>query len=189
LVAKGYSQREGIDFVDTFSPVAKLTTLYILLAVAAMQNWELRQLDVNNTFLHGDLHEDVYMQLPPGFKQAHPRQVCKLQRSLYGLHQASRQWYFKLSQFLISHGYHYSQSDHSLFIKSSGDHITVLLIYVDDVVLAGDNVQEISNITDQLHKHFHIKNLGNLTYFLGLEVARSRHGIHLSQRKYVLDLL
>jgi len=83
--------------------MAKLTAQCIILAMVAMQNGELRQLDVNNTFLHRDLDEDVYMQLPPGFKQAHPRQVCKLQRSLYRLCQASRQWYFKLSQFLISH--------------------------------------------------------------------------------------
>ena len=124
LVAKGYAQLEGLDFLDTFAPVAKLTTLRLLLALAASHKWFLKQLDVNNVFLHGDLLEEVYMKPPLGIDVPNPQIVCKLQRSLYGLRQASRQWYAKLSQFLLSNGYVLSVADHSLFIKTQNTHIT-----------------------------------------------------------------
>ena len=189
LVAKGYNQMEGIDFLDTFAPVAKLTTLRLLLALAATKNWDLKKLDVNNAFLHGDLNEKVYMKLPPGFQAANRNKVFKLQKSLYGLKQAGRQWYAKLSNFLKSHNYNISTVDHSLFLKHDGEKTTALLVYVDDIVLTGNNLAEINQITTLLHQHLCIKNLGDLTYFLGLEISRNNTGIHLSQRKYTLDLL
>jgi len=189
LVAKGYNQIEGLDFLDTFAPVAKLTTLRLLLVLVAAQNWTLKQLDVNNAFLHGDLDEEVYIQLPQGFHSSSPNLVCRLKKSLYGLKQAGRQWYAKLSNFLLSHNYKISTADHSLFLKHDGKHTTTLLVCVDDIVLTGNNPMEISAITSLLHNFFHIKNLGDLTYFLGIEIARNATGIHLSQRKYVLDML
>ena len=189
LVAKGYTQLEDLDFLDTFAPVAKLTTLRLLLAIAAANNWTLTQLDVNNAFLHGDLIEEVYMKPPPGLVLPHSNRVCKLQRSLYGLRQAGRQWYAKLSSFLISNKYTISNANHSLFLKHSGSNTTALLVYVDDTVLTGNDKAEILHITNLLDQHFKIKNLGDLTYFLGLEVAHNSSGIHLSQRKYTIDLL
>jgi hypothetical protein len=189
LVAKGYNQVEGLDFFDTFSPVAKLTTVRLLLAISSVKGWFLHQLDVNNAFLHGDLQEDVYMIVPEGVTSPKPNQVCKLLKSLYGLKQASRKWYEKLTSLLIQEGYKQSSSDYSLFTLQSDAHFTALLVYVDDIILAGTSLSEFARIKGILDSQFKIKDLGSLKYFLGLEVAQSKEGITISQRKYCLDLL
>ncbi|GAU20316.1 hypothetical protein TSUD_337970 [Trifolium subterraneum] len=189
LVAKGFTQTEGLDYVDTFSPVVKMTTIRVLLALAASQNWHLFQLDVNTAFLHGDFNEEVYMKPPPGLTLPHPDMVCKLQKSLYGLKQASRQWNTKLTDTLLHSGYIQSKADYSLFTKHSGAGFTVILVYVDDLVLGGTDMNEINAVKTLLHDKFSIKDLGVLKYFLGFEVARSKTGISLCQRKYTLDLL
>ena len=158
--------------------------------MAATQHWILEQLDINNAFLHGDLHEKVYMDLPQGVTPPRPGQVCRLKKSLYGLRQASRQWYEKLSAVLVSSGYKQSQSDFSLFTKTKSDQsFTALLIYVDDMILTGNDAAEIALVKKTLDDLFKIKDLGSLKFFLGLEVARSAKGISLCQRKYTLELL
>jgi len=129
------------------------------------------------------------MIIPPGVPQTKANQVCKLTKSLYGLKQASRKWYEKLTTILISNGYKQSTSDASSFIKSTPSSFTLLLVYVDDVIFAGNNLYEFTSIKNVLHAAFKIKDLGQLKYFLGLEVAHSRSGISLCQRKYCLDLL
>lgn len=154
LVAKGYTQQEGVDFLDTFSPVAKLTTVRLLLALAATQKWDLQQLDMDNVFLHGDLHEEVYMELPPCLQPTFPNQVCHLNKSLYGLKQASRQWFAELSTFLTSIGLFSSTYDHSLFTKHHGSTFTALLVYVDDIILTGNSPSEIANVKRLLHQKF-----------------------------------
>jgi hypothetical protein len=189
LVAKDYTQIEGLDFFDTFSPVAKLTTVRMLLALASIKGWFIYQLDVNNAFLHGDLQENVYMSVPDGVACNKPNQVCKLQKSLYGLKQASRKWYEKLTSLLVKEGNRQFNADHSLFTLSQQDQFTVLLIYVDDIILSGTSLSEIDIIKAILDDNFKIKDLGVVKYFLGLEVAQSKAGISISQRKYCLDLL
>jgi hypothetical protein len=189
LVAKGYNQVEGIDYFDTFSPVAKLTTVRVLIALASINNWFLHQLDVNNAFLHGELQEDVYMQVPEGVTCHKRNQVCKLKKSLYGLKQASRKWYEKLSNLLTTEGYTQSISDYSLFTKKFDQHFIAILVYVDDIIITGTSLTEIDRVKHILDTNFKIKDLGQLKYFLGLEVAHSKQGITISQRKYCLDLL
>ena len=129
------------------------------------------------------------MVLPPGMKSAKPGQVCKLQRSLYGLKQASRQWYARLSTFLAHHGFKQSVADYSLFTLKKANSFTALLVYVDDSVLSGNDLSVLSSITKLLDDTFKSKDLGNLKYFLGFEVARGTSGINICQRKYALDLL
>ncbi|MCI00073.1 hypothetical protein A2U01_0021089, partial [Trifolium medium] len=136
LVAKGYTQVEGEDFNETFAPVAKMTTVRCLLTVAVAKGWELHQMDVSNAFLHGDLEEEVYMQVPNGYDTPKAGMVCRLRKSLYGLKQASRNWYSKLSQALIEYGFQESHADHSLFTYSKEGKFMAVLIYVDDLVIA-----------------------------------------------------
>lgn len=159
--------------------MAKLTTVRVILALAAAQNWPLHQLDVDNAFLHGTLDEDVYMSIPAGVHSGKPNQVCKLLKSLYGLKQASRKWYEKLSSHLQGLGFTQTASDHSLFVKFQNTNFTGLLVYVDDVILFGNTMAEFQSVKDSLHQAFGIKDLGVLKYFLGLEVAHSTSGISL----------
>ncbi|KAH9651461.1 protein kinase domain-containing protein [Citrus sinensis] len=189
LVAKGYTQTEGIDYHATFSPVAKLVTVRALLSLAAVKGWILEQLDVSNAFLQGDLEEEVYMQVPQGFSKQGEHLVCKLNKSIYGLKQASRNWFSKFSATIQQAGFRQSKADYSLFVKTNAKFSTFVLVYVDDIIVAGNDAAEVSRIKDFLAQKFYIKALGKLKYFLGIEVARSSRGIFLSQRKYALDIL
>ncbi|KAF5452044.1 hypothetical protein F2P56_027083 [Juglans regia] len=189
LVAKGYTQVEGLDYHETFAPVAKMTTVRCLLAIAAKKNWIIHQLDVNNAFLHGDLDEEVYMIPPPGYCTQGETRVCRLRKSLYGLKQASRNWFFKLTTVLLDAGFRQSQADHSLFTLITHTSITIVLVYVDDILVAGNDLPQIEFFKNHLFTHFKTKDLGSLKFFLGLEVAHSSAGIFLNQRKYALDIL
>jgi len=189
LVAKGFTQMEGIDYHETFAPVAKLVTVKTLLALAIKRDWIIHQLDVNNAFLHGDLQEEVYMQIPQGFSAKGERRVCRLKKSIYGLKQASRNWYHKFTSALVRLGYRQCKADHSLFIHKADDVYVAALIYVDDVIIVGNSMSKIQHTKAQLDKMSSIKDLGNLKYFLGIEVARTSEGLVLSQRKYTLDIL
>ncbi|GJS32479.1 putative RNA-directed DNA polymerase [Tanacetum coccineum] len=189
LVAKGFNQMEGVDYHDTFAPVAKLVTVRTLLAIAVKRDWIIHQLDVNNAFLHGDLDEEVYMKIPQGFSNDNETRVCRLRKSLYGLKQASRNWYHKFTTFLRSLNFRQSKADHSLFIYEAGSTMVVVLIYVDDVIITENNLIKIQETKKQLDDEFSIKDLSPLKYFLRIEVAKTRDGLVLSQQKYTLDIL
>ncbi|KAE8733468.1 hypothetical protein F3Y22_tig00001120pilonHSYRG00022 [Hibiscus syriacus] len=191
LVTKGFTQVEGIDYMDTFSPVAKMTSFRVMLSLAATRNWHLLQLDVNNAFLNGVLDEEVYMKLPLGYKSElkGSNMVCRLHKSIYGLKQASRQWFTVFSNVVIQLGFQQSPFEHSLFTRGCGNKFIALLVYVDDIVLVGEDLQALHNIQSLLQQHFKLKELGPLRYFLSFEIARNSSGIILSQRKYALQLL
>ncbi|RVW33887.1 Retrovirus-related Pol polyprotein from transposon RE1 [Vitis vinifera] len=191
LVARGFTQSYGIDYQETFAPVAKLNTIRILLSLAVNQDWCLQQLDIKNAFLNGDLEEEVYMEIPPGFEESMAKnQVCKLQKSLYGLKQSPRAWFDRFTKAVLKLGYKQGQADHTLFVKKShAGKLAILIVYVDDIILSGNDMGELQNLKKYLSEEFEVKDLGNLKYFLGMEVARSRKGIVVSQRKYILDLL
>ncbi|KAH9689130.1 retrovirus-related pol polyprotein from transposon RE1 [Citrus sinensis] len=189
LVILGNKQVEGIDYTETFAPVAKLVTVRTFLAVAAARNWELHQMDVHNAFLHGELNEEVYMRLPPGFTSNESGMVCRLRKSLYGLKQAPRCWFAKLAAALKTYGFAQSSSDYSLFTLHRDNIHLLVLVYVDDIIVSGNHSEAIRVFKMYLSDCFYMKDLGPLKYFLGIEVARNPTGIFLSQRKYVLDII
>ncbi|XP_035845798.1 uncharacterized mitochondrial protein AtMg00810-like [Helianthus annuus] len=162
----------------------------MVLALATIYGWSLRQLDVRNAFLNGNLTETVYMEQPPGFINSQfPHHVCRLQKALYGLKQAPRAWFQRLSTFLLNNGFLCSKADTSLFVYKKGASIVYLLVYVDDKIVTGSDPQLIQLFITRLHKEFSVKDLGILGYFLGLEVAYSATGVYLSQAKYAHDIL
>ena len=153
LVAKGFKQQHGVDFDEIFSPVVKMTTLQIVLGLVAIEDMELVQMDVKIAFLHGDLEEDVYMKQPEGFEQPGQEElVCKLNKVLYGLKQGSRQWYQKFDAFMRSKKFKWSQEDHCMYTKKISDgSLLILILYVDDMLIAGKSTAEIANLKQMLN--------------------------------------
>ena len=190
LVAKGYAQTYGVDYSDTFALVAKLTSIRLFISLAATHGRDLHQLDIKNVFLHGDLVEEIYMeQLPEFVAQGEIGRVCRLQKSLYALKQSPRAWFGKFSEVIEKFGMQKSKFNHFVFYINSQAGIILLVVYVDDIIIIGNDMTDISSLKSFLDGQFHSQDLGMLKYFLGIEVMRSKRGIFLSQRKYVLDLL
>ncbi|KAG8493453.1 hypothetical protein CXB51_010754 [Gossypium anomalum] len=171
LVAKGFSQHAGIDFQDTFSPVVQATTIRTILAVTVMKGWSLRQVDVNNAFLNGELTEEIYMTQPHRFEASGPNGqqfVCKLNKALYGLRQAHRAWALLVAYGLCR---------------------LLLMAYVDDIVLTGSSNEEIDSVVQQLHHKFALKDMGQLNFFLGITVHHTSQGLFLNKKKYITEIL
>jgi len=190
LVAKGFDQKCGLDYIETFSPVIKTATIRIVLALAIQLNWEIRQLDISNAFLHGSLLEEVFMEQPQGYQdQDQPNFVCKLHKAIYGLKQAPRAWFTCLSTALLNLGFIASLVDTSLFIFVHDDIKIFILIYVDDIIIIGTHSKAISAIITKLQVQFPLKDLGPLLFFLGVQATFSSDGLHLCKTKYISDLL
>ncbi|GAB2277345.1 hypothetical protein Dimus_039229 [Dionaea muscipula] len=184
LVAQGFTQKYGIDYKETFAPVAKMTTVRVLLSVAINNGWSLTQMDVKNAFLQGDLEEEVFMKLPPRHPlSGNSNLVCKLHKSIYGLKQSPRAWHAKLSAVLEDLGFTRSFADSSLYVRLGQLDKLVTLIYVDDLIIVGNNTVTIAQFKKKLQQYFPLKDLGPLKYFLGIEVATSSKGLFLTQHK------
>ena len=190
LIAKGFHQQAGIDYTDTFSPVVKLATIRLILALGVSFMWPLRQLDVSNAFLHGFLKKEVYMQQPPSYVDSKfPNHVCELHKSLYGLKQAPRAWFDHFTSQLLHLWFIASLVDSSLFIYHNSHTTTYLLLYVDDIIIMGNDPPQISHLVTAFSLAFELKDLGALFYFLGIQIVPTKFGLILCQSKYASDIL
>ena len=190
LVARGFTHQEGIDYSKTFSPVIKQVTVRLVFFIAIWCGWKIYQLDIQNAFLNGVLDKEVYMKQPSGFvDSALPSHVCRLHKSLYGLKQAPRAWYTRLNDFLLSIGFHASKVDTSLFIFFVGAAICYLLVYVDDILLTGNNSFLLQRLIQLLSSEFKLRDLGSVHYFLGIQVQFTSVGLMLRHHKYTHDIL
>ncbi|KAM6587476.1 hypothetical protein CsatA_010081 [Cannabis sativa] len=190
LVAQGYNQEEGIDYEETFAPVARLESIRMLLAFACHKNFILYQMDVKIAFLNGYIMEEVYVSQPPGFQNhKYPNHVYKLKKALYGLKQALRAWYERLSTFLISNGFSMGKADNTLFIKRKSKDIIIVQIYVDDIIFGATNDALCEEFSKCMHSEFEMSMMGELNFFLGLQIKQQKDGIFIGQTKYIKDLL
>jgi hypothetical protein len=190
LVAKGFVQREGIDFEEVFAPVARMESVRLLLALAAIKDWRVHHLDVKSAFLNGELAEVIHVQQPPGFAvggQEH--KVLRLHKALYGLRQAPRAWNIKLDASLATLGFIKCVTEHALYTRRSGHGLLIVGVYVDDLIVTGSDQQAIVDFKIEMMKLFRMSDLGLLTYYLGLEVEQRKDAITLRQSSYARKLL
>jgi hypothetical protein len=185
LVARGYYQKEGIDFHEIFSPVVKIGSIRRMLALVALLDLELEQLDVKTAFLQGDLDEEICMEQPEGFVQNRNKKfVCRLKKSLYGMRQSPRQWYKKFDSFMMSQNYTRSEYDHCVYFKKLNNGIFIILVlYVDDMILASKSIMKINRLKAEMARMYDMKDLGATKQILGMEIFRDmRNGkLWLSQ--------
>ena len=190
LVARGFEQRDGSDFGDTFAPVVRWETIRTLVAIAIHLNWPIHQLDVLTAFLNGILLEDVYMLQPLGFiRRGSEHLVCKLHKSLYGLKQSPRAWYARLHNALLAWRLVQSSSDPNLYFAHIGTHTIALLVYVDDILITGSDLQLINKLKTHLQHHFKTSDLGSLQKYMGVQFDRDSTGLQMHQTEYALSIL
>ena len=190
LVARGFTQRPGVDFRETFAPVARMTSIRALLSVACKDDMNLTHLDVDTAFLNGELEEEIYMRLPEGLRGDSGR-VVRLRKGLYGLKQASRQWYKALDKVLVAIGFVQSRADPCIYVYERAGKRVMMAVYVDDFVIADNDIELREKVKRELAVHFKLKDLGDLHWCLGLRVTRdrARRELSLDQEGYILDML
>ena len=190
IVAQGFTQVEGLDFKETYAPMARLEAIRMLLAYAAHHNFKLYQMDVKSAFLNGPIQELVYIEQPPGFKDPKfPNHVYKLQKVLYGLKQAPRAWYECLKEFLLKQGFEIGKADPTLFTHKVGKDIFVCQIYVDDIIFGSTNHTFCEEFSRIMTKRFEMSMMGELKFFLGFQIKQVKDGTFISQMKYTHDML
>ncbi|KAL4387066.1 hypothetical protein GQ457_09G030440 [Hibiscus cannabinus] len=191
LVVKGCAQIGGVDYGDTFAPVARLDTIKLLIAIAGQLGWNVFHLDVKSAFLNGELEEDIYVCQPEGFVvPGEEHQVYKLKRALYGLKQAPRAWYYKIDSYLQKLGFQRCVNEATLYLKKEKNaYLLVISLYMDDFLVMGSNGKAVSEFKLSMQKEFEMSDLGLMSYFLGMEINQSKAGIFMSQNKYALDVL
>ncbi|CAM8907396.1 unnamed protein product [Rhodiola kirilowii] len=191
--AKGFKQREGIDYNEIFAPVVKYKTLRLLLAMTTVNDWHLQQMDVKIAFLHGNLNETIYMSQPIGFEDSSkPNHVCLLKKSIYGLKQSPRQWNIKFNECMMSLGFIRSKFDTCIYLKRPKSGLCLyLLLYVDDILIMSNAESEIEKIKKELSRNFDMKDLGNAKKILGINIIRDRPNkrMILSQVEYIDKVL
>ncbi|GJS33658.1 retrotransposon protein, putative, ty1-copia subclass [Tanacetum coccineum] len=192
LVAKGYTQTYMVDYEETFSPVADIRAIRILISIAAFYDYEIWQMDVKTAFLNGYLDEDIYMVQPEGFVDPkHPRKVCKLQRSIYRLKQASRSWNKRFDEEIKKFGFDQNLDEPCVYQKASGSNVTFLILYVDDIIIMGNHIPSLQSVKNYLGKCFSMKDLGEAAFILGIKIYRDRSKrlIGLGQNAYMDKIL
>jgi hypothetical protein len=190
LVAKVYSQDEGLDFDETYAPVARLESIRILLAYATYHGFKLYQMDVKSVFLNGPIKEEVYVEQPPGFEDSeYPNHVYKLSKALYGLKQAPRAWYERLRDFLITNGFKVGKADPTVFTKTIAKDLFICQIYVDDIIFGSTNKSSCEEFSRIMIQKFEMSMVGELKYFLGFQIKQLQEGTFISQTKYIQDIL
>ena len=190
LVAKGYAQQPSIDYNETYTLVARFDTIRTVLALAAQYKWLVYQFDVKSAFLNGELKEDVYVHQPQGYEEArNEHKVYKLKKALYGLKQAPRAWYSRIDTYFLKKGFNRSENEHTLYIKSNGNDIIIVCLYVDDLIYTSSSDLLVEEFRQAMMTEFEMTDLGLLHYFLGIEVTQMNDGIFISQEKYVSNLL
>lgn len=189
-IVRGFTQCEGVDYDEPFSPVVKPAMIRVVLSLATLQSWPIHQLNVKNAVLHGDLHETVYCSQPAGFvDSSHPYHGCLLHKFLHVLKQAPRTWFLRFKNFQLSLGFHASQCDSSLFIRHRASTIAYLLVYVDDIILTANSPHTLHSVIAPLKSEFSMSDLGDLHHFLGINVTPNSSSLFLCQQQYTLEIL
>ncbi|GJT21710.1 putative ribonuclease H-like domain-containing protein [Tanacetum coccineum] len=190
LVAQGYTQEEGMDYDEVFAPVARIEAIRLFLAYASFKDFVVYQMDVKSAFLYGKIEEEVYVCQPSGFEDPDfPNRVYKVEKALYGLHQAPRAWYETLSTYLLDNGFQRGKIDKTLFIRRDKGDILLVQVYVDDIIFGSTKKSLCTKFEKMMHKKFQMSSMGELTFFLGLQVKQKNDGIFISQDKYVTEIL
>jgi hypothetical protein len=190
LVAKGFRQREGIDYFDTYAPVARITSIRVLIALASIYKLVVHQMDVKTAFLNGDLDEEVYMDQPEGFVlPGNEKKVCKLVKSLYGLKQAPKQWHEKFDTVILANGFKHNGADKCVYSKFTSEYGIIVCLYVDNMLIFGTNMLNVCETKKYLASVFKMKDLNEADTILGIKVKRHSGGYALCRSHYIEKVL